>query len=112
MGTLKQEIITGIQFQENDLENPVFTWQGNDYACVPSVNEFKRTLDTGGFVIDKLLTMVVRLLDENGNAIFDTLPTAQQIITYNNQQFRIENTKTHPTGAYLRIMAMGVTRGL
>ena len=112
MATLQQEIVSGIEFQENDLANPVFTWQTVDYACVPSVNEFKRTLESGGFVIDKMLTMVVRLLDDSGNDIFTTLPTPQQIVTYRNESFRIESTHTHPTGAYLRIIAMGVTKGI
>jgi hypothetical protein len=110
--TLQQDMVNGIIFQESDLGNPVFTLDGNDYGCVPSVNEFKRTLESGGFVIDKMLTMVVRLLDSSYNDVFTTLPTPQKIVTYRSEQFRIESIKTHPTGAYMRIIAMGIARGI
>lgn len=111
--TLAQEIVDGLTEMETDLgSGAVFTFLGQDYACVPSVNEFKRVLDTGGFVIDKLLTLSVQLQDANGNDVFPTLPVAQQIVTYNGENFRIENTKKHPTGAYVRIIAIGVTRGI
>ena len=109
--TLQEEMVSGIMFQETDLGTPTFTLNGTEYNCVPSVNEFKRELESGGFVIDKMLTMVVRLLDEDGNDVFTTLPTPQQIVTYRNEQFRIESIHTHPTGAYLRIIAMGITKG-
>lgn len=112
MATLQQEIITGIQFEENDLGNPIFTLNSVEFLCVPSVNEISRTLEAGGFVVDKMLTAVVRLLDENGNSLYDSLPKAQQVITYNGDKFRVISTKTHPTQAYLRLTAMGITRGV
>ncbi len=111
--TLAEEMVDGLTEMETDLgEGAFFTFNGVDYPCVPSVNEFKRVLDTGGFVIDKLLTISVQLQDENGSDVFTVLPVAQQIITYNGENFRIESTKKHPTAAVLRIMAFGVTRGL
>ncbi len=112
MGTLAQEITSGLIFEENDLTNPVFTLGSTDYACIPSVNEMARDLDVGGFVIDKMLTAVVRLLDESGNTLYDHIPQSQEVLTYNGEQFRIINVKTHPTQTYVRITAMGVTRGL
>lgn len=112
MGTLVQEITSGLEFEENDLSNPVFTFNSTDYACVPSVNEIARELDVGGFTIDKMLTAIVRLLDNDGNTLYSRLPTAQDIITYNGDRFRIINIKTHPTQAYIRITAMETNRGL
>ena len=105
-------MVSGIEFQETDLGVPTFNLMGTDYNCVPSVNQFKRELESGGFVIDKMLTMVVRLLDDTGNDVFTTLPTPQQVVVYRGEQFRIESIHTHPTGAYMRIIAMGITRGI
>lgn len=112
--TLQQDMVSGIIFEENDLNNPVFSLGGVDYACVPSVNEVTRYLEAGGFVIDKILSMVVRMIDSDGNDIFttQTLPQAQQVVTYNGERFRIITTKKHPTGAYIRLMAQGITRGV
>lgn len=109
--TLKSEIISGLMFEEADLENPVFTLGSTDYLCIPSVNEMARDLETGGFNIDKMLTAIVRLMDTSGNALYDHIPQAQEVLTYNGEKFRIINTKTHPTQTYLRITAMGITRG-
>jgi hypothetical protein len=106
------EILEGITFEEGDLNNPTFTFGSETYSCVPSVNEFKRTLDTGGFVIDKMLTLTVRIIDKDSNALYTTVPTPQQIIAYNGENFRIESKHTHPTGAYVRFICMGVTRGV
>jgi hypothetical protein len=110
--SLKDEIIDGLEEMETDLENPVFTFNGSNYACVPSVNEFKRDLDEGGFAITKMLTMSVRMLDENGQSIFSVLPVAQNIITYHGENFRIQSTHKHPTGSYLRVIAYSTTRGI
>jgi hypothetical protein len=112
MGTLVQEITSGLEFEENDLGNPILTIGSTDYACIPSVNEMARDLETGGFVIDKMLTAIVRLQDDSGNSLYDSLPQAQQVLTYNGDKFRIINVKTHPTQTYLRITAMGITRGV
>lgn len=112
MGTLVQEITSGLEFEETDLGNPVFTFANTEYACIPSVNEMARDLDTGGFTIDKMLTAIVRLLDDSGNTLYDRLPTAQEVITYHGERFRIINIKTHPTQAYIRITAMGINRGM
>lgn len=111
---LVDEIISGVEFEENDLANPVYTWEGADYPCVPSIAEFQRTLDTGGFTTDRVLTMTARLLDESQNGLYpsDVLPEPQQIITYSGDQYRIISTKKHPTGAYLRVIAHGINRGI
>jgi hypothetical protein len=111
--TLQEEMVYGLTEMEADLgDGAFFTFNKVDYPAVCSVNEFKRVLDTGGFTVDKLLTISVQLQDIKGNDVFDVLPVAQQIITYNGENFRIENTKKHPTNAVLRIMAVGTTRGI
>ena len=107
-----KDILVGLTTGQDLLGNPVFNFDGNDYGCIPSVNEFKRELDSGGFATEKMLTMTVPIIDENQNAIFITLPTAQEVISYNGEQFRIESTHTHPTGVYMRIIAMSTTHGI
>ena len=110
--SLKDFITKGLEFGITDLENPVFTFNGTDYACVPSVNTFKRELASGGFATETLLSMTVPLVDDSDNSLFTVLPTAQQIVTYNGVQYRIQSVNKHPTGAYLRLIATSITRGL
>ncbi len=111
--TLAEEIVVGLEEMETDLgEGAVFTFNGTEYQGVPSVNEYKRDLDAGGFVIEKMLTISTQLKDEDGDNIFDVIPVAQQFIQYNGENFRILNTKKHATGAVLRITAVGTTRGI
>lgn len=110
---LINEIVSGLQFGEDDLSNPVYTWKGSDYPCIPSIAEFTRTLDTGGFTTDRILTLTARLLDESENSLYTgDLPSPQELITYNGDGFRIISTKKHPTGSYLRITAQGINRGI
>lgn len=91
---------------------PIFTFQGNDYACIPSVNSFQRDLEEGGFSTGKLLTMDVPLVDSSGNDLFTVLPQPQNLLTYNGEQYRIEMTEKHPTGTYLIIRATNTTKGI
>jgi len=99
---------------EKHMGNPTFTWNGNTYTCIPSVAEFKRDLETGGFSIVKLLTATVRRLNCSGLAVFTALPTAQQKITYSidGLQYRIESIHTDPSGSYFRMIAEGTSKGI
>ena len=111
---MQQDMVTDLLEMESDLGSPTFFWGATEYPCSPSISEVTRDLDTGGFTIDKVLSMTVRLQDADGNSVFDNdlLPQAQQLITYNTEQFRIVTVKVHPTKSSIRIMAFGVTRGL
>ena len=101
---------------EWQLGHPFFTWNDNSYWFVPSVAEFKRDLDTGGFVIVKMMTSTVRRFNRDGTNVFDSiaLPTAQQKITYNvdNLEYRIESIRTDPSLSYFRMIAVGTARGI
>lgn len=99
---------------QSDLGNPQFIWNGISYPCIPSVNQFERELETGGFIVDKLLTMTVPLTDGNGNQTFpnNTAPDTQQLIQYLGEPYRIKSTKYHPTLAYIRLVAVCTTRGI
>jgi hypothetical protein len=115
MAVPQTEIIQGLLEGESLLGQPVFVWtDGNEYNCIPSISEFQRELESGGFYTAQLLTMTVRTLDAAFNDIFPNavLPEAQQVITYQGKKFRIIITKPHPTGCYLRIIAESTTRGV
>ena len=111
---LFNEIISGQMEIIDDLNTPSIIWNGNSYACIASVSEFRRDLDDGGFVMNKMLTMSIPLEDGNGNLTFSggILPSPQEKITYQGNTFRIESKHITPTGAYVRYIAAGVTRGI
>jgi len=117
--SLRSEIVTDLQVIESDLSNPTFTWSGSSYNFIPSISEFKRDLETGGFQIVKLLTATVRKYDVDEDDVFTGLfqsgyPTAQNIITYSldGTNYRIESVKHDPTNSYFRIIAHSTTKGL
>lgn len=114
MATLKQEIVSDLIEIENELGSQTFTWQNNNYLCCASMNEFERELDYGGFRTSKVLTVTVRLVDNDNCSVFpnNDYPEPQQIITYDGTQFRIVTTKKHTTGAYIRLIAEDTTRGI
>lgn len=103
---------------ENDLGQPTFQWSGSTYNFIPSISEFQRDLDTGGFQIVKLLTATIRKYDwyseepDSFPQLFITYPTAQNIITYSldNTTYRIESIKHDPTNSYMRIVAHSTTK--
>jgi len=113
---LRTEIITDLYEIESDLGNPTFTWQGNSYNFIPSISEFNRQLEFGGFQIVKLLTATVRkfnISDDDISPIFPNgTPTAQQIIGYSldGTNYRIESVKHDPTNSYMRIIAHSTTK--
>lgn len=108
-----------LQVIENDLGNPTFIFNGNSYNFIPSISEFQRELDTGGYKIVKLLTASVRKFTYNTKTkvytpIFTTIPSAQNIITYSldGTNYRIESIKHDPTNSYFRITAASTTKGI
>ena len=105
-------ITTGLLYSEDVLGNPIFTWQGNDYISIPSISQFKRELEEGGFSLDDMLVLKVRLFDVNGGDIFTTQPTPQQIVTYAGKNYRIESLHRDPTLSYIRMVCSSTTRGV
>ena len=111
---LQYNIIEGLLFVERDLGNPTFAFNGTNYPFIPSISEFKRELDTGGFALIKLLQGTVRILNKDGTNQFTTLPTAQQKITYSidGLAYRIETIKIDPTNTHFRMIAEGIAKGI
>lgn len=117
--SLKTEIIADLVKIENDLGNPVFTWNGQTYPLIPSISDFQRALDTGGYKNDKMLTATIRKYNTDGSNVFSgsIYPTSQQKLIYidgndGGTAYRIEHIKHDPTGAYMRVIAVTSTAGL
>ena len=117
--SLRAEIISDLQNTENDLGNPTFNWQGNDYNLIPSITDFNRELETGGFQLVRLMTATVRMYDGDDNGfgeVFDSniIPQPQQKFIYNldGTTFRVESIKRDPTNSYVRMTAHSITKGL
>lgn len=115
--SLQTTIIKDLKDIESDLGCPTFTWQGNTYNFIPSITDYQRELETGGYQMVKLITATVRKYEiddfDNITALFPTMPIPQQIITYNldNTNFRIESVKVDPTNSYFRLIGHSTTRG-
>ena len=111
---LRNQIIDDLLVMEDELNNPSFHWNGDNYGFIPSISEFDRELETGGFSTNQMLTATVRKLDSSYNSIFAPYPTAQDKIIYNmdGSEFRIESIKHDATGAYFRLVAVSTVRGI
>lgn len=114
MATLRDDIVNDLIIIEGELGNPTFTWKNGTYNFIPSISEFDRELEDGGFSTNQLMTATVRKYTASGSAIFTVSPTAQETITYNmdGSTFRIQSIKHDATGAYLRIIAVSTVRGI
>lgn len=114
MALLRDEIVADLLTIESELGSPTFTWKGGTYSFIPSISEFDRELETGGFSTNQMLTATVRKLTASGSNVFITSPTAQDTIIYNmdGTTFRIESIRHDATGAYFRIVAVSAVRGI
>lgn len=116
--SLRTQMTADLIMIEADLGNPVFTWNGVNYGLIPSVSDFTRELDTGGFKLEKILTATVRKYDARNTLVFTggAYPQPQQKILYNDGNtgitFRIESIKHSPEGAYIRMICASDTKGL
>lgn len=106
------DVIQGLLDIESDLPN-TFTHipTGKTYSCIPSITEFTRKLEGGGFQSDKVLTMTVRLYDILGNKIFTLEPETQEKVTHDNSVFRIISKKKDATKTHIRLVCAGTQRG-
>jgi hypothetical protein len=126
MGTLHAEMIADMAEIEGELGNPSFVWNNVSYTCIASLSQFNRDLVEGGFTVEQMLTITIPRYDPSGNETFpgDVIPQAQQRIMFNGKPFRIENVKQDSVfdygtdgvattnGARIRIVSVGITRGL
>ena len=114
LSSIQSETINGLLYIESDLGNNTITWNGNSYIITPSVNQFERKLETGGFILQKALNCTVRKYNANGTSVFsgDILPSPQQKIVYNGTTFRIIQTISAPTNTHFRLICVEEFRGI
>ncbi len=102
--TIKNDLLT----IEADLGNQVFTWDGEDYICIPSTDERLVESDSvrGNFIVQRVLNLTVRT-----NLFSDSLfPSAQDTVKYKSAIYRIVNVKQDPTGALLKLICIGTMK--
>lgn len=106
--TLRETIIADLESIATDLENPVMTWNSEEYEVVPSSTGKQLNLEEGGFGSD--LDLVINVRKE----LFtdEVYPASQQTITYNSIEYRIESVRYDVTGAFLRIFCINKNRGV
>jgi hypothetical protein len=86
-----------LAFAEMAMGNPVFTWNGTAYPCIPAVSTEERMLEDGGFYKAMLLTLTVRL-----NAFTGTVyPESKQRLTYKGEVYRIDIARVSADGSFL-----------
>lgn len=82
-------IYNGLITMEEALGNPVFTWKGENFLCVPNtVNDISNVINTG-FNEDADFRMTVRL-DQFTEDIY---PALNDWITYLNYRFLVRQIK-------------------
>jgi hypothetical protein len=114
---LQIQKLKDLTFIEEQNNYPSFTWQGNTYKFNPSITEFKRQTDTGGYNLVRLMTATVRLYDlDQDDELIPLFPSGtpkpQNVFTYSldNTNYRIESIKPEKSGAYFRITAHSTTK--
>lgn len=103
---LSDTIREDLQFIENEMENQVFTWQNNDYICIPNTANEERVLEPGGFSVNADLVLSTRT-DQ-----FVTFPTEQEKLVYLEKTYRIIKVGKIALGVYLRLHCMSENRGI
>lgn len=90
-------ILNGITQMENMLDNPVFTYKGEDFACVPNtINDVIKSDKQIGYDENVDFRMTVRL-NQFTSGIY---PQLTHVITYNGTKFVIKEIKTPPHQVY------------
>lgn len=124
--TLHKAIIKDLYEIQKESGYPTFSWNAATYPCVASVAELKRENVSGGFIMQKLLTLTVQKYDLTNTPIFpnNVIPQSQQHLTYLGDDYRIELVKEDgindydekgnvtALGSKLRITAVSAVRGV
>ena len=111
LSTTQLDTVKGLLFIETDIPNKI-TYNTVLYPTILSISGVERMLDNGGFVIDRSLTATLRIYNKDGSKQFNTLPSVQDILTYNGDRYRILSIKVASTQTHFRLIGIGITRGL
>lgn len=77
---------------------PIFTWNGNDYPCVPSSIVETKIFGEGGFAPETDLTLFVQIED-----LPDPGPTVKQTLTYRSRVYDIDTITEVPGSEQIKI---------
>ena len=91
-----------------DFDNPLVTWNEEDYVCVVSSNIKGNTLEQGGFGLEDDITFNIAY-DDFANGI---LPKASQHLTYKSNRYRIREVRTDGTQAFVRLLCQFENKGM
>lgn len=97
---LKETMQADLGAIATDLGDQVFTWNGEDYICIPSSTNVEGELGIGGFNINNSRTITV-----NKDLFTDDLyPKEKDIITFNDTRYRIEKRINNANDAFLHLI--------
>lgn len=106
--TLAEQIHQDIISIEVDLDQPVLTYKGEEYLCIPSSPAVELTLEDGGFGEKVDMIFVIRkCLFTDG-----ILPSNQEKVIYNSKTYRIISVTTNPTDTFLKLTCASSKRGV
>ena len=104
----KDIVNSGIGRISARLGNPLFTWNGEDYICVPSSAGEIRSLEEGGFSVDADLVLTIK----SDSFTDGNIPKSQQKLTYRNRGYRIITVKQDASTAIIRLFCQDDSRGI
>jgi len=104
---IASDIRRGLRTLERALDNPVLTWRGNDYPCVPSMGKQGKLLSFGGRSLQDDLILRVRkdLLPDPG-------PQLKDLVRFQGQDLRIVSLDTPPGDPFLGLVLTAPAKGL
>ena len=98
--SLKDTIQADLATISTDLGDPVFTWNGEDYLCIPSSTNVDEFLGIGGFNINYARTITVNL-----NLFTDTIyPREKDRVTFEGTEYRIEKRIWNANNSFMRLV--------
>lgn len=107
MGLLS-DIANDILTIETDMDTPLFTWQGEDYVCIPSSLGNSQVLDIGGLGQENDLSLTVRINQFSNNLY----PSENQTVIYKSVTYRINKVIKDGSGALIRVVLVNKSRGV
>lgn len=97
MTTLQAKVLSDLQVIENALGNQTFTWDGEDYVCIPSgATDADAVLSAGGFGSDKTQSFTVRIQLFNG-----VIPVTGNVLTFNGIDLDVSSVSVDATQTFL-----------
>jgi hypothetical protein len=94
----------GLNLVRTGLGNPVCTYKGQEYGCIPTVLEQGTTIEVGGKLVDVKFRLFIRKAD------LPTAPKSGEFITRDGVKYKILPVGSDPSGAYWRLDLCDINR--